>query len=115
MRAALITLAALSAAYAADIAPGDARRGANLFESEQCVQCHRVGRPGGTAPDLGRRVGRDYTPTAMAALMWNHAPDMWSAIKLRRIEAPQVNEQSAADLFAYFMSARYFEHPGDAA
>jgi len=110
-----MTLLAFSAAFAADIMPGDARRGANLFENEQCVQCHRVGRPGGTAPDLARRLGRDYTPTAMAALMWNHAPDMWAAIKQRGIEKPQLNEQSAADLFAYFISARYFERPGDAA
>jgi mono/diheme cytochrome c family protein len=114
MRAAFITLVALSVAFAADITPGDARRGSQLFEGEQCVQCHRVGRPGGTAPDLGRRLGRDYTPTAMAALMWNHAPDMWAAIKQSGTRKPHLDEQDAADLFAYFISARYFEHPGDA-
>jgi len=115
MRAALFSLVLVSGAFAADLVPGDARRGAQFFESEQCVQCHRLGRPGGTAPDLSRRIGRDYTPTAMASLMWNHAPDMWSAIKQRGIERPRVDEQSAADLFAYFVSARYFELPGDAA
>ncbi len=115
MRTAAILLVAFSTAFASDILPGDARRGANLFENEQCVQCHRVGRPGGTAPDLARRIDRGYTPTSMAALMWNHAPDMWAAIRKRGIEKPQLDEQSAADLFAYFISARYFERPGDAA
>src|ERR1039458_10702627 len=59
--------------------PGDARRGEQLFTSEQCIQCHSLNGKGGTlAPDLSRRVDRDYTPSVMASLMWNHAPDMRS-------------------------------------
>src|SRR5665811_799941 len=66
----------------ASIIPGDARRGEQLFHSEQCIQCHSLKGKGGTlAPDLSRRVGRDYTPSVMASLMWNHAPDMWTAMK----------------------------------
>ena len=60
---------------AASTIPGDARRGEQLFQSEQCIQCHSVKGKGGTlAPDLARRVDRDYTPAVMASLMWNHAP-----------------------------------------
>src|ERR1039458_9678299 len=56
--------------------PGDARRVEQLFTSEQCIQCHSLNGKGGTlAPDLSRRVDRDYTPSVMASLMWNHAPD----------------------------------------
>ena len=35
------------------------------------------------APDLARRVvDRDYHAAAvMANLMWNHAPEMWTAMK----------------------------------
>ena len=62
-------------ALAAGIVPGDARRGEQLFQSERCDQCHSVGGRGGvTTPDLARRVDRNYTPTVMASLMWNHAP-----------------------------------------
>ncbi len=31
------------------------------------------------------------------------------------IEKPEITDQSAADLFAYFVAARFFEPPGDAA
>jgi mono/diheme cytochrome c family protein len=51
----------------------------------------------------------------MASLMWNHAPDMWSAMKKRGIVKAELSPESAADLFAWFVSARYFERPGDAA
>ena len=99
---------------AADV--GDARRGEQLFQTEQCVQCHSVNGRGGTlAPDLARRIDRDYTPTVLASLMWNHAPEMWTAMSRQGIVKPSLSPESAADLFAYFVSARYFEKPGDAA
>lgn len=102
-------------AFAADIVPGDAQRGAQLFETQQCIQCHSInGRGGKLAPDLGRRIDRDYTPAVMASLMWNHAPDMWAAMEKQGIARPQLNEQAAADLFAYFVATHYFEKPGDA-
>lgn len=94
---------------------GDARKGARLFESEECVQCHSVnGRGGKIAPDLTRRIDRAYTPAVMASLMWNHAPAMWSAMKQQGVTKGTLSPESAADLFAYFISARYFEQPGDA-
>jgi mono/diheme cytochrome c family protein len=102
-------------ALAAGIIPGDARRGEELFTSEQCVQCHSLKGKGGTAaPDLARRVDRDFTPTVMASLMWNHAPDMWAAMKKQGIVKSTLSPEAAADLFAYFVSARYFDKPGDA-
>ena len=101
---------------AASMVPGDARRGEQLFQSEQCIQCHSVQGKGGTlAPDLARRVGRDYTPSVMASLMWNHAPQMWAAMKQQGVKKESMTPEKAADLFAYFVSARYFEKPGDAA
>jgi mono/diheme cytochrome c family protein len=103
-------------ALAANIIPGDARRGEQLFETERCVECHSVKGKGGTfAPDLARRIDRDFTPTVMASLMWNHAPDMWAAMKKQGISKPALSPEAAADLFAYFVSAHYFEKPGDAA
>ncbi len=46
--------------------------------------------------------------------MWNHAPAMWASMRGRGIQVGDLNEQAAADLFAYFYSARFFESPGDA-
>ena len=119
----VIALAALYAfaggsarALAADIVPGDAHRGEQLFQTEQCVQCHSIrGKGGSIAPDLARQIGRDYTPSVMASLMWNHAPDMWAAMQKAGIAKPEINQERASDLFAFFVSARYFERPGDAA
>jgi mono/diheme cytochrome c family protein len=102
-------------ALAAGVLPGDAKRGEQLFQTEQCVQCHSINGRGGTVgPDLARRIDRDYTPAVMASLMWNHAPAMWTAMAKQGVRKGQLSEESAADLFAYFVSARYFEKPGDA-
>src|SRR5579872_4673656 len=99
---------------AADV--GDARRGQQVFQNEQCVQCHSLNGRGGTiAPDLARRIDRAYTPAVMASLMWNHAPAMWDTMKKQGMVKGELSPESAADLFAYFVSARYFEKPGDAA
>src|SRR5262249_3869201 len=79
-----------------------------------CVECHSVnGRGSRIAPDLGRLVDRSFTPAALASTMWNHAPTMWGSMRVREIRAGELNEQAAADLFAYFYSARFFERPGD--
>jgi mono/diheme cytochrome c family protein len=95
--------------------PGDASRGAQIFKDQKCIVCHSVNGVGGkSAPDLGRRTGRDYTPSTMVSLMWNHAPAMWSAMAQQGISKPQLTEEQAADLFAYFAATRYFDKPGDA-
>ncbi len=94
----------------------DSDRGAALFVSLDCIQCHSVNGRGGTVGrDLGRLVDRSFTPASLAATMWNHAPTMWPAIRERGLPFGDLNEQAAADLFAYFYSARFFDKPGDAA
>jgi mono/diheme cytochrome c family protein len=98
------------------VIPGDSSRGSRIFQDEQCIKCHSVnGRGGKVGIDLGRAVPRHYSPAYLASTMWNHAPVMWSAIEAAGIESPKLSPESAADLFAYFYSARYFEEQGDAA
>jgi mono/diheme cytochrome c family protein len=110
----LLGLAPIWAAQAAAI-PADSARGERLFQTLSCVQCHSLnGKGGSTAPDLGRLVDRDFTPAALAATMWNHAPTMWAAMRTRGIGMGDLDSQGAADLFAYFYSVRFFEKPGDA-
>ncbi|MGP0071916.1 MAG: c-type cytochrome [Bryobacteraceae bacterium] len=94
----------------------DSERGEHVFDTVGCVQCHSVnGKGGGTAPDLGQMVDRDFTPATLAATMWNHAPGMWAAMRDRQIVAGELDEQAAQDLMAFFYAARFFEKPGDAA
>ena len=98
------------------IIPGDSQRGEKLFESERCVQCHSIdGKGGKMGPDLGKRIDRSFTPALLASTMWNHAPVMWAAIEGAGIEKPKLSPESAADLFAFFYSSRFFDKPGDAA
>src|SRR5579859_2854430 len=87
---------AVTAAAAPSISV-DSQRGERLFQSEGCIQCHSIGGKGGKlAPDLGRRMDRNYTPAMLASVMWNHAPTMWTAMLRQGIQAAPVNEQDAA-------------------
>ena len=116
MKAGFQVLALSSAVLAHSLAApmdADARRGAEFFISQGCVNCHSA-RATGKAPDLGRRLDRDYTPAGIAARMWSHAPVMWAAMSKENITPPKVSPDQAADLFAYFYAARYFEKPGEA-
>ncbi|HET8546850.1 MAG TPA: c-type cytochrome [Bryobacteraceae bacterium] len=109
-------LAVTAVAGDSRIASADAGRGERLFTTHSCVRCHSINGKGGTAgPDLGKRIGRDYTPATLAAVMWNHAPAMWSAMQRENLPVKPLTRQEAADLFAYFYSVRFFDRPADAA
>jgi mono/diheme cytochrome c family protein len=115
LRTAAAVVLAASGLLAASVATGDARRGEQVFRNEQCARCHRLGgQGGGAATDLTRRVDRNYTPAGMVGLMWNHGPEMWAGMKSQGIVKSTLSAESAADLFAFFVAARYFEKPGDA-
>jgi cytochrome c2 len=94
----------------------DSKRGADIFREQNCTTCHKVGASGGgsTAPDLARRLDRNYTPAGIASLMWNHGPIMFAAMQKQGVPMPRLTESQAADLFAFFYSAHYFEKPGEA-
>lgn len=112
----VIVVLSLGAAALAATLPGDAKAGSQVFVKQKCVSCHSVSGSGGTmAPDLARRPEGRYTPALLASALWNHAPEMWSAMEAAGISKPQLSSQDAADLFAYFYTVRYFEQPGDAA
>lgn len=113
MKRTAIMLALLCPALRAADKVADSDRGAGLFVTLSCIQCHSVNGVGGkAAPDLGRLVDREFTP---ATTMWNHAPTMWAAMRERNIQAGDLDEQAAADLFAFFYAAHFFDRPGDAA
>jgi len=93
--------------------PANSARGWSLFQKKACITCHAIRGEGGTsAPDLG--AGRPLPPTLtqVAALMWNHSPEMWLAMRARGIERPTFEGQEMADLIAFLYSVRYFELAG---
>src|SRR6266545_4052147 len=108
----LIAMASLAAAAAPRSISVDSLRGERLFESEGCMQCHSIaGKGGKIAPDLGKRIDRNYTPALLASVMWNHAPTMWAAMDRQGIRTAPLDEQAAGDLFAYFYAVRFFDKP----
>ncbi len=112
----LVIVSGSAMALDAAATAADSARGAELFTTLSCVQCHSINGKGGTVgPDLGQRIDRNFTPASLAATMWNHAPTMWSTMSERSVQVGDLTEQAAADLFAYFYAARFFEQPGDAA
>ena len=113
-RIAIALLALASAVPGATVAM-DSTRGELLFATLSCNGCHSINGVGGKiAPDLGSHLDRDFTPALLASTMWNHAPAMWAAMRDRGVRAGDLDEQAAADLFAYFYAARFFERLGDA-
>jgi cytochrome c2 len=98
-----------------EIIPGSSTRGAELFLTKACVQCHAFGGAGGTiAPDLAQPGRHANTPMQLATALWNHGPRMWRAQEVRQVR-PTLESVDAADLFAYFYSQSYFSAPGNPA
>src|SRR5678815_2391951 len=83
-----VTLPAWAAPSSAQIpiAPGSSVRGAGLFQSKGCVDCHSFAGAGGkTAPDLAQNSERIRTPIQLATALWNHAPRMWRAQQAQQV------------------------------
>ena len=113
--AAAVLILAGTARSQVEIVPGSAFRGKEVFSGKGCVNCHSIDGVGGTtAPDLGRRSARTYSPELLASVMWNHGPEMWARIEASGRTVPTLTAQEAADLFSYFYSTLYFSVPGDA-
>ena len=97
------------------VLPGRSEEGRRLFLDKRCILCHSVAGVGGqVGPDLGER-GLNWSLTQFAAAMWNKAPKMMEAMKVRGIAVPQLQAEEMADLVAYLYSVRYFAEPGDPA
>ena len=106
--------------FAGGLTPGlsgaDAQRGENRLRSQStCLECHRLrGEGAGTARDLSQRLTSIYTPAALASVLWNHTPAMWSEMSARVVTRPQLSDAEWEDVFAYLYSLQFFDQPGDA-
>jgi hypothetical protein len=66
---------------------GDAERGRALFASKQCARCHVPRGLPGVGPRL-EELRRPQGAFALAGRLWNHAPAMFTLIKLENVAWP---------------------------
>ena len=80
---------------------GNREAGRRVFTDKRCVTCHQVGGVGGvTGPGLDG-LKRAATPIALAAAMWNHAPQMTETMKTKGVPRPSLSGTDLRDLMAY--------------
>lgn len=93
-------------------ADGDGRAGRRLFVEKQCVTCHQVGGTGGVVGPSLNAFRQYHSPILVAAIMWNHGPQMAEAMRARGIERPFFRGTELRDLIAYLKSESVAADPG---
>ncbi len=94
--------------------PGDIKEGWKVFTTKRCVACHSIWGEGGKGgPDLGPLPKSYVSPAQLAALMWNHGPEMWRKMSAQKVPLQKITKKEMADLFAFLYFIRYMDEPGD--
>jgi mono/diheme cytochrome c family protein len=91
------------------LSPGDPESGEKVFTEKGCAHCHGPRTP----LDLSKKKDFARTTGQLAAMMWNHFPEMWKGMEEKGLVRPTLSSQEMADLVAYLFSLRYFDEPGD--
>lgn len=85
-------------------APGQSRRGAEVFDDRSCAACHTSADASHPGPDL-LGGGAATSAEALVAAMWNHAPVMKEAILGEGRPWPELSGQDLRDLLAFLAAA----------
>ncbi len=85
-------------------ADGNARAGRRLFIEKKCVICHQVAGTGGVGGPSLDRFKEYNSPILLAAMMWNHGPQMANAMRTRGIDRPTLETTELRNLIAYLKS-----------
>ena len=94
--------------------PGNVKEGWNVFSMMKCNACHSIwGEGGKEGPDLGTLPESYVSQSQLAALMWNHWPEMWGKMEARKIPPQKMDKKEMADLFAFLYFIRYMDEPGN--
>lgn len=95
---------------------GDVKEGWKVFANKRCNACHSIWGEGGRGgPDLGNLPESYKTPSQLAALIWNHGPEMWTKMPAKKIPFQKIDKKEMADLFAFLYFIRYMDEPGSPA
>ncbi|MFB3884723.1 MAG: c-type cytochrome [Thermodesulfobacteriota bacterium] len=93
---------------------GDIKEGWKVFTLKKCSACHSIWGEGGKGgPDLGTLPESYVSQSQLAALMWNHWPEMWGQMATKKISVQKIGKKEMADLFAFLYFIRYMDEPGD--
>jgi mono/diheme cytochrome c family protein len=91
---------------------GNPALGKRLFQAKGCIRCHAVRGEGGTVgPDLGR-LQHTHNIYTMAAIMWNHSPEMRETMAEEGIPRPVFKPGEMGHLLAYLHSLEVVGDPG---
>ena len=94
--------------------PGNIKEGWKVFATKRCNFCHSIWGEGGKGgPDLGTLPDAYVSQSQLAALMWNHGPEMWGRMGAKKIPFQKMEQKEMADLFAFLSFIRYMDEPGD--
>jgi mono/diheme cytochrome c family protein len=96
--AGILVLAAIGAARAEP--PGDPERGREIFTAKACARCHLPRGQDGIGPAL-EQLRRPQGAFALAGRLWNHAPAMFTILKMTDLQWPQISAAEMGDLMAY--------------
>ncbi|HMH52112.1 MAG TPA: c-type cytochrome [Candidatus Acidoferrum sp.] len=80
--------------------PGDAARGRETFTAKECARCHVPRAQSGVGPAL-EQLRRPQGAFALAGRLWNHAPGMFTVLKIENLQWPQISAGEMADLMTY--------------
>src|SRR5512139_1764743 len=81
---------------------GDIKEGWKVFTLKKCSACHSIWGEGGKGgPDLGILPESYVSQSQIAALMWNHWPEMWGKMAAKKILVQKIGEKEMANLFAF--------------
>lgn len=80
---------------------GDAHKGAQIFKSKGCNDCHQPG--GGIAPDMAT-IKRFDSTIRMMQLMWNHVGQMDDMLIVQNKPWPKLSTTEMRDLYAYLQT-----------
>ena len=80
--------------------PGDTARGRETFAAKECARCHASRGQPGVGPAL-EELRRPQGAFVLAGRLWNHAPAMFTVLRMENLQWPQISAAEMADLMTY--------------
>ena len=83
--------------------PGSPAAGKAVFAAKGCTRCHGTGAENKPGPDLARYRGR-FSVIVVAQAMWNHGPEMATAMLGEGVAWPRFAGREMGDLLAFLQA-----------